>query len=118
MNTSKSNKPYAVDNVRIGGIIRDARTNKKMTQEQLAEAVDITPAFIGHIERGGRSLSLTSLVGIANALDIPMHYFFSDEDISFDEKTTTAFAQLIEGRTDKAKSAALDIVRTALEHLE
>ena len=118
MDILKTNKPYAVSNVRIGGVIRDARTNKKMTQEQLAEAVDCTPAFIGHVERGGRSLSLTSLVGIANALDIPMHYFFSDEDITFDEKTTTAFAQLIEGRPAKTKSAILDIARTALEYLD
>ena len=119
MDTPKTNKPYyVVDNIRIGNIIRDARTNKKMTQEQLAEAVDITPAFIGHIERGGRSLSLTSLVGIANVLSIPMSYLFADDDISFDEKTMTAFAQLIEGRTDKSKSAVLDIVRTALEYLD
>ncbi|MCL2843521.1 MAG: helix-turn-helix domain-containing protein [Oscillospiraceae bacterium] len=119
MNTlSQAHKPYVVDNNRIGGIIRDARRIKGMTQEQLAEAVDITPAFIGHIERGGRSLSLTSLVGIANVLDIPMSYFFADEDITPDQKTMTAFAQLIEGRSDETKQAALEIIRTALNYLD
>jgi len=110
-------KPYVVDNARIGTIIRNARTNKRMTQEQLAEAVDITPAFIGHIERGGRSLSLTSLVRVANTLDIPISYFFADEEITLDQKTMTDFGQLIQGRSDETKRAALDIIRTALNYL-
>jgi transcriptional regulator with XRE-family HTH domain len=117
MNTN-AQKPYVVDNARIGTIIREARTNKGMTQEQLAEAVDITPAFIGHIERGGRSLSLTTLVGIANVLDIVMSDFFADKEITPDQKTMTAFAQLIKGRSVKTKRAALDITRTALQHLD
>ena len=119
MNTlSQAHKPYVVDNNRIGGIIRDARRVKGMTQEQLAEAVEISPAFIGHIERGGRSLSLTSLVRIANVLDVPISYFFADEEITPDQKTMTAFAQLIEGRPDETKRAALDIIRTALGYLD
>ena len=68
MDISKTDKHYIVDNIRIGNVIRDARLNKNITQEQLSEAVDVTPAFIGHIERGDRSLSLTTLVCIANIL--------------------------------------------------
>ena len=117
MNTSKSGRSYTVDNVRIGNIIREARINQQMTQEQLSEAVDITPAFIGHIERGDRSLSLTTLVGVANILHIPMSYFFADEEITSDPKALNDFAQLIEGRSEKTKKAVLDIVRTALQHL-
>ena len=118
MNTSKNNRPYTVDNVRIGNIIREARTNMQMTQEQLSEAVDITPAFIGHIERGDRSLSLTTLAGIANILNIPMTYLFSDNYPTPDEKTINDFTQLIEDRPQKTKIAVLDIVRTALNHLD
>ena len=118
MNTSKLNRSYMVDNVRIGNIIRDARINQRMTQEQLSEAVDITPAFIGHIERGDRSLSLTTLAGIANTLNIPMSYLFSDSDITPDEKVLNEFTQLMSGRPARTKKAVLDIVRTALEHLD
>ena len=118
MNTSKTDRAYTVDNVRIGNIIREARINKKMTQEQLSEAVDITPAFIGHIERGDRSLSLTTLAGIANTLNIPMYLLFSDEEITPDKKTLNDFAQLVEGRPQKTKNAILEIVRTALDYLD
>ena len=118
MNTSKSNRPYVIDNVRIGNIIREARLNQKITQEQLSEAVDVTPAFIGHIERGDRSLSLTTLAGIANILNISMTYLFSDEDITPEQKMMNDFAQLIEGKSQKTKNAVLDIIRTALQHLD
>jgi transcriptional regulator with XRE-family HTH domain len=118
MNTSKSNRTYTIDNVRIGNIIKQARTNINMTQEQLSEAVDVTPAFIGHIERGSRSLSLTTLAGVANVLNIPMSYLFSDEEITQDQKTINDFAQLIDGRPNKTKEAILDIVRTSLKHLD
>ena len=118
MSILKQNRHYSVDNIRIGRIIREARLNQKITQEQLSEAVEVTPAFIGHIERGSRSLSLTTLADIANILNIPMYYFFSDEDITPEQKTMNDFAQLIDGRPQKTKNAVLDIVRAALQYLD
>ena len=118
MNTSKSSRPYVVDNVRIGNIIRDARTNQQITQEQLSEAVDVTPAFIGHIERGDRSLSLTTLAGIASFLNIPMNRFFAETEPTPDQKTLNDFVQLVDGKPQKTKDAVLDIVRAALQHLD
>jgi len=117
MNTTKADRPYTVNDARIGNIIRAARTNLGMTQEQLADAVDITPAFIGHIERGDKSLSLTTLVGIANTLKIPMQQFFAEEEPTVDEQTLNDFSQLVEGRSQRTKEAVLALVRTALEHL-
>ena len=111
-------KRNSIDNVKIGSIIKEARLNVKMTQEQLAEAVDITPAFIGHIERGDRSLSLNTLVGIANTLNISMSYIFSNEEWSTDDNTINEFKQLMEDRPIKTKKAILAIIRTALEHLD
>jgi transcriptional regulator with XRE-family HTH domain len=118
MNTSKANRTYTVDNARIGNIIKQARVNIGMTQERLSEEVDVTPAFIGHIERGSRSLSLTTLVGIAGVLNIPMSQIFEDKDTSPDKQAIDNFTQLIEGKSVKTKKAVLDIVRVALQHLD
>ena len=118
MNITKTDRHYSVDNNRIGQIIREARLNLKITQEQLSEAVDVTPAFIGHIERGSRSLSLPTLAGIANILHIPISHFFTDNDPTPDEKAVNDFMQLIEGKSHKTKKAVLDIVRTALQYLD
>ena len=118
MEILNSNGQYIVDNNRIGQIIREARINQKITQENLSETLDLTPAFIGHIERGSRSVSLTTLVCIANVLNIPIHYFFIDKNFTPDEKAVNAFVQLTEGRPQKTKDAVLDIIRTALTHLD
>ena len=118
MNTLKSNRQYTVDDVRIGKIIKEARVNQQITQEQLSEAVDVTSAFVAHIESGRRSLSLTTLSSIANTLNIPMNYFFAETEPTSDQKTINEFTQLIDNRPQKTKDAVLDIVRAALQHLD
>jgi len=118
MNTPNTERHYTVDNVRVGNIIKEACNNLRMTQEQLSEVIDVTPGFVGHLTRGDRSLSLTTLVNIANTLKIPIQNFFADTDQTPDEKTLNNFAQLIEGRSNETKQAVLDIVRTVLQYLD
>ena len=55
----------------IGKRIRKRRRKNKLTQEQLAEKTERSPAFIGHIERGTRGMSLETLCEIALALNCP-----------------------------------------------
>ena len=52
------------------------------TQEELAEQVGLTPAFIGHLEAPNipKALSLDALFDIAGALDVPPGRFLVFED--------------------------------------
>lgn len=102
---------------RIGNIIREARLNQGLTQEELAELVDVTPAYIGHIERNQRSFSLQTLVRLVTELDIDMNYLFSEDVATKDEKIIIDFKQLISGKPLPTQEAVLDIVRTALKYL-
>lgn len=52
----------------IGGKIRVMRKERKMTQEELAEAVGVGITHISHIETGNSIPSLQVLVGIINTL--------------------------------------------------
>ena len=88
-----------------------------MTQEELAELVDVTPAYIGHIERNQRSFSLQTLVRLVTELDIDMNYLFSEGVAADDEKIIVDFKQLISGKPLHTQEAVLDIVRTALKYL-
>ena len=37
----------------IGRRVRELRTSSGLTQEELAEKIDVSASFVGHIERGG-----------------------------------------------------------------
>ncbi|MFV0464182.1 MAG: helix-turn-helix domain-containing protein [Nostocoides sp.] len=55
--------------IRIGGLIRDARRHKGMTQLELAELLSTSQSAIGRIEQGRQNLSLETLARIGEALD-------------------------------------------------
>ena len=58
-----------IDYKSIGTRIRAIRLAKKLTQEQLAEAVGVGVTHISHIETGNSIPSLQVMVDIINALD-------------------------------------------------
>ncbi len=62
----------------LGQKIRRARQDMHLTQEELAEACDLSTAHIGHIERGTRALSIESLITISNVLNISTDYLLLD----------------------------------------
>ena len=68
--------------VQLGLKIAYYRKLKGYTQEALAEKIDRSAAFIGHVEAPNvkKSVSLKTLVAIAKALDVPIHKFFLFDD--------------------------------------
>lgn len=59
-----------LDNHQIGGRIRTIRLKNGMTQEQLAEAANLSVPYISHIERGFKRPSLETLMRVAGALHV------------------------------------------------
>lgn len=58
-----------MDYKELGKRIKSARLAAKMTQEQLAEQVDLSSGHCAHVEHGTTKVSLHALVRIANALN-------------------------------------------------
>ena len=73
---------YADKYRQIGLKIAYYRKLRGLTQEELAEQVGLTPAFIGHLEAPNipKALSLDTLFDIASVLEIPPHKFLNFED--------------------------------------
>ncbi len=63
----------------IGKRIQDLRKNKKLTQKNIADAVNVTEKYISNIENGHSISSWTVLLGIANVLDASIDYILGDE---------------------------------------
>jgi len=109
---------YELDYSLLGKRIKEERERLNMTQEQLAEYVDISPAFVGHIERNERSMSLPTLIRIANRLNVTLDYLFADVVNSDRDVRVDRFLQLTEGMSEDAITSVLDIVRAAARHLK
>ena len=57
---------------RVPALLREARSEKGLSQEALADRAGLHRTYISQIERGLKSPSLKSLEQIANALGIPL----------------------------------------------
>ena len=66
----------------IGLKIAYYRKLRGLTQEELAEQVGLTPAYIGHLEAPNisKALSLDTLFDIAAVLDVAPQKFLTFED--------------------------------------
>lgn len=56
--------------VRLGASIRDARAQRNLTQEQLAERASLSKNYIGNIERGEYDVTVSTLHRVAAALGV------------------------------------------------
>jgi transcriptional regulator with XRE-family HTH domain len=56
---------------KFGAIVRALREKRGFTQEQLAERADVSPTYIGFVERGDNVPTLIIILQIASALGVP-----------------------------------------------
>ncbi|MBE6105340.1 helix-turn-helix domain-containing protein [Anaerovibrio lipolyticus] len=63
----------------IGNKIRQYRKENNLSQEALAEKVDVNKNFIYKLESDQKSLSLQLAIKMANALNISLDELFADE---------------------------------------
>lgn len=62
----------------IGQHIKDIRTRLGWTLDELAQKTNCTPGFLSQVEHGKAAPSITTLYGIAEALDIKITDFFPE----------------------------------------
>ena len=75
--------------VMIGKRIQKFRTQRKLSQEALALASDMHPAYLGRVERGERCPTVDTLFKISQGLKIPLSELL---DLSADIKPTNTEA--------------------------
>jgi len=96
----------------LGKRIREERLRKKHTQESLAELIDLTPAFIGHIERAERSLSVETLYKIGIALDVSLDYLLRDSIQDENEAVLDEVKDCLKDKSNEQLKAIVEVLRT------
>ncbi len=104
--------------VMLGKRIREERMKLNLTQETLAEDVDLTTAYIGQIERGERNLTLENLVKVSNRLGVSVDYLLSDSLLIETDTSIISISKLLNGRTLKEKEMAISILKTLFSYMD
>nr|WP_211656336.1 helix-turn-helix transcriptional regulator [Planococcus sp. MSAK28401] len=71
-----------MDNLQLrqafGRVIKRIRLEKGISQERLAELVELHRTYISDIERGGRNVSLVNIYRIAEGLEVRVFEIFQE----------------------------------------
>lgn len=96
----------------LGERIREERKRIHLTQAQLANEVGISDTYMGAIERGERSLTLDTLVKLANRVGVTIDYLLTDFVDGSNESIIDEFKQIIDNQPLDRKVMALQVLRT------
>ncbi len=77
-----------------GRTIKKYREKRKLTQEELANRVDVTPTYISALEHNRKEPSLTLITAISRAFNIPQEILYWDT-ITFPSSLKTKHAKEI-----------------------
>ena len=76
-------------NFNVGQRLRELRVERALSQEHLALSAEITPAYLGLIERGKKNPTVQIIERLCMAMDISLSAFFSyknsDESAELDD---------------------------------
>ena len=61
----------------LGNVLREARAERRVSQEELGLRTGVHRNYIGGIERGERNPSVTTIATLADALDLTLSELFA-----------------------------------------
>ena len=102
----------------MGDRIKEARKNQGLTQEQLAERLDISVEFIGQIERGLKLPSMQVFVKLIENLNVSADYLLRDSVSTGRLFGDNALGRKIEKLKPKQRVALEALIETYIQYLD
>lgn len=100
-----------LDFATIGQRLKQVRTEKKLTQEYIANCVEVNVSHISNIETNKVKISLTLLVAICNALGTTVDYILASEYPSPTSSTERELLNIVKSLDDSQKEQLLRIAK-------
>lgn len=105
----------SLDYVALGKRIKAARNEKGLTQEKLSEQVGLTPTYLSNVETAAENIGLSSLVGIANALDVGMDYLLAGNTKVAESYLQNDLQEMLGNCTPEEKALLIDLFHSNYE---
>lgn len=104
-----------MDRVALGRRLREERIRCGLTQEQVAESVNVSTTYIGLIERGERSATLEKLVTLAQCFHVTVDFLLQDSIAPTETMQDKLLLSLWSTATEREKEMILSIARSVVD---
>ena len=94
----------------LGQLIRQAREQQGLSQEELAAEMNLGQRAISELENGKRRLAVTEVPDLARILDVSILYFYGDE-LTPDDLDKVLLDQFHDLPSINAQRTVIEIVR-------
>lgn len=101
----------------FGQRLREQRLKQNLTLEQLAEKANLSPNYVGMVERGLKEPGLATIVNLLNGLNVSADTLLCDLVPSASHVTDDEISKRLEGLRPMQKKAALDLLDTYIANL-
>ncbi len=101
----------AIDYSVIGERLKRARKEKHFTQEQLAEKLDVSIAFLSRIERGSSQINLKRLSQVCEILDITEGEILNGVSSKSSKYLDADFANLLKNCSSEKQKLIYDVAK-------
>ena len=99
----------------IGRRIKEARNNQNLTQEELADELNISVAFLSRIERDSSHINLKRLNQICGLLDVSEGYLLNGASSSSENYLDKEFTDLIKSVSPEKQKLIYNVAKTIAE---
>jgi transcriptional regulator with XRE-family HTH domain len=114
----RAKRPASASQLPIASAVRARRRRLGLTLQELAKTSGLSAPFLSQVERGQATPSITSLIAIAKALQVDIHYFINPPPPSqvvrrakepevLDTGTPTRYIRLSGGHDERQMEALL-----------
>ena len=106
-----------IDYMILGKNIKYYRKLKRLTQEQLAEQLDLSLGFISQVERGVTKMSLDTLIDLCDSLDCSAGDILDNAQAGSSNKQTNDFLALYERLPQRDQALFYHMLKAYVDHL-
>lgn len=93
----------------IGKRIREARIEQNLKQEELADSIDVSVAFMSRVERGKSKINLRRLTQIAEVLKVSPGYLLMGSNVTSKDYLRRDFSKILQKCTPQQQKLIYQI---------